>query len=131
MPMSNSNLINLCETWKNFIYSLKEVDHQRKVWLNEELWYMGSYIDDTSIFLEQYEDHVTQIKSFFNEECQGLLHHLYESVNKYKLDVQRLASLPYEQALLEDPKWKDIIEIAQATYSAIDRYQKEIENGSV
>lgn len=129
--MSNPNLINLCETWKNLIFSLKDVEHQRKVWFNEELWYMGSYIDDTSIFLEQYEDHVAQIESFFNEECRGLLRNLYESVNKYKLDVQRLANLPYEQALLEDPKWKEVVEIAQATYSAIDSYKKEIEHDTI
>lgn len=129
--MSDLNLINFCETWMDLIYPLKEFEHQRTIWFNEDLWYRGSYTKDTSIFLEQYEIQHGNMKTLFNNNCCVLIDHLYESVKKFHPDTQRLKNFNFEKALLEDPRWKEIISLAQATYSSIESYKKEVERGKI
>ena len=82
------------------------------------------------MFLENYCDKITSqhFEELFNNKCCNLLKQLYEKIDKYELDVKRLENSDYKNALLTDPKWLEIVSLAQSTYDALEHYITEIEN---
>lgn len=132
MPMLNENITNFCKTWLFHIYPLKDIEHQRKYWFDEEQSIISSYTDDTSIFLEYYSDKIADedANKLLNKDCLESLQKLHEKVDKFKLDDQRLSQFEFEEALLGDPKWKEIVSLAQASYRAIELYMNEVKNDS-
>lgn len=129
----NILIVNWCNTWQNLIYPLKEVEYQREYWFSDEKWYVSSYIDATSDFLQYYDDHLARgcYDSKLNEECKNLLYELYKKVDGFNLDIDRLSKYEYEEALLQDPHWQEVVSLATDTYEALERYKQEREKEGI
>lgn len=124
------NVINYCESWMMLINPLRDIETQRKHWFIQDGPMVSTYTEATSMFLENYQDeiHSQNYKDLLSEECGILLNQLYEKVKNFKLDADRILKYDYEEAFFKDPKWLDVIALAQTTYETIGHYIEEVKN---
>lgn len=129
--MPKINVINFCKSWIVLVDLLRDVESQRKYWFNLEGPIVTTYEEATGMFLERYRDKVVSpdYEDLCNNECRDLLKQLYENVNNYELDEDRLLKYAEEEALLQDPKWLEIVALAQITCEALKRNIEEVKSG--
>lgn len=127
--MSKVQVINFCRSWMRLIDALKDLEHQREFWFDPKKSVISSYEETLDLFLGDYE-RAKENGKFQNldETCRNLLEKLYQKVNGHEMNTERYVNYSFEEALLGDPKWLEIVDLAQQSYQALENYANEVEN---
>lgn len=130
MSVSKVDILNSCENWIDYIEPLENLEFQRKYWFNYDGHMVSSYEEATGNVLQYYENQINSPNSqeLCNQECQKYLKELYQKVDVYRFDDERMEKYDSEIALLEDPKWLEIVKLAQKTNQALKRNIEEVKN---
>lgn len=118
--MSRTNIIEACESWIRNIESLNDLEFQKKYWFDYDGPLISSFDEATEHFVRIYEIRLNpKFERYCNQECQNFLAELYQKVNKYRWDEKRILEYDPEIALLEDPKWLEIVALTKKTIQAL------------
>lgn len=124
--MSEIN-VKICENWIRLINPLEDLDFQKKYWFDYEGPMISSFDEARDNFLHHCEIRLNDpnFQKFCDQECLQLLKELYQTVDQYRMDGERILEHDPEIALLEDPKWLRIVNMAQQTTLALKDNIKE------
>lgn len=128
--MSKIDIIDTCKDWISILNPLEDIEYQKKYWFDDEGPMISSFEEATEHFTYVYEVRIKypEFQKLCNQECQGLLKELYLSLKKYRMDERRILEYEPDIALLGDPKWLEIVKLAQNTVQELKNNIDEVEN---
>lgn len=132
MQMSKIQIINFCRSWMGLIDPLRDLKYQSEFWFDPNKSLISSYEETLELFLGNYErtKEYGEFKEILNVKCCDLIENLYQKVQKYEPSTERDIKYSAKEALLGDPDWLTIVDLAQKNYEALENYVKGIENAT-
>ncbi len=116
--------------WNSVCHSYGDIEYQKRCWFREEGPEVGSIGEDFDHMLIIFHDSSeTDRGTPFNDECNHLIKELMEKVSYYMSAPETIYSRADEDELLSDPKWIEIIELAQRAGAAVEQFEKEMKRG--
>lgn len=136
MPMQKNTIINFYNTWLGLLYAFKDIEFQRRAWFRHEGSEVSSFDDETDYLLDGYDKLIrkyhelseqTDREQLYSNELLILLKQIYDKVEAYTRS-DSIYNFSDEDKFFKDPKWLDIVGLAQKICEILNHRIKEIEN---
>jgi len=130
MSVSEKYELNYCQTWMTAIEGFADLEQQKKCWFSHEGPVVTSYEDEVqnlmsvarSFLRPKYDD-------YLSPKCRELLRKLVDKISDYHKNPETyLRGASYDE-LFSDPKWMEVVKLAQKTFHALETFKKEAADG--
>lgn len=128
MSLPKISCINYCKRWIAVCDAFADLDYQRRCWFDLAGPEESSYDEDFNNFM--YEARMLEEnKEFLNADSYRLIIRLIKEIERFPC-TEGCHDICDENDLFKNMDWLRLAKFAQETIKALEKYEKELSNGS-